>query len=125
MSQWFETSAPDRYVLLKDFAKKNRREMTESERVLWETLRKLNCGYHFRRQHSIGDYIADFICLTKKLVIEVDGGYHDEPLQQQDDQIRTDFLVSKGYTVIRFKNEEIINDQSKVIGIIKEQLFNK
>ena len=99
--------------------------MTESERMLWEVLRKLNCGYHFRRQHPIGDYIADFICLKKKLVIEVDGGYHDEPRQQQDDQIRTDFLVSKGYTVIRFKNEEIINDQSKVIGIIKEQLFNK
>ena len=125
MDKWFETSAPDRYDLLKDFAKKNRKEMTESERVLWEELRKLNCGYHFRRQHPIGDYIADFVCLKKKLVIEVDGGYHNEPQQQQNDQWRTEFMESKGYTVIRFKNEEITYDLPKVIARIKEQLFNE
>ena len=99
--------------------------MTESERVLWEKLRKLNCGYHFRRQHPIGDYIADFICLKKNLVIEIDGGYHAEPIQQQNDQWRTDYLVSKGYTVIRFKNEEISNNLHEVIMRIKEQLFNE
>ena len=121
----YETAAPDRYELLKDFAKENRREMTESERVLWEKLRKLNCGYHFRRQHPIGDYIADFICLKRKLVIEVDGGYHNEPIQQQDDQVRTEFMERKGYTVIRFKNEEISNDLQEVIMRIKEQLFNE
>ena len=121
----YETAAPDRYELLRDFAKKNRREMTESERVLWEKLRKLNCGYHFRRQHPIGDYIADFICLKKNLVIEIDGGYHAEPIQQQNDQWRTDYLVSKGYTVIRFKNEEISNNLHEVIMRIKEQLFNE
>ena len=125
MGKWFETSAPDRYELLKDFAKENRREMTESERVLWETLRKLNCDYRFRRQHPIGDYIADFICLKRKLVVEVDGGYHAEPLQQQNDQWRTDYLESKGYTVIRFKNEEISNNLHEVIMRIKEQLFNE
>jgi very-short-patch-repair endonuclease len=125
MDKWFETSAPDRYELLKNFAKKNRREMTESERVLWEELRKLNCGYHFRRQHPIGDYIADFACLKKKLVIEVDGGYHNEPLQQQNDQWRTEFMESKGYTVIRFNNEEISNNLQEVITRIKEQLFNE
>ena len=125
MDKWFETSAPDRYELLKNFAKKNRREMTESERVLWEELRKLNCGYHFRRQHPIGDYIADFACLKKKLVIEVDGDYHNEPLQQQNDQWRTEFMESKGYTVIRFNNEEISNNLQEVITRIKEQLFNE
>ena len=125
MDKWFETSAPDRYELLKDFAKNNRKEMTESERVLWEALRKLNCGYHFRRQHPIGDYITDFICLKKKLVIEVDGGYHSEPMQQQNDQMRTEYLENKGYTVIRFKNEEINNDRDMVIMRIKEQLFNE
>ena len=121
----YETAAPDRYELLKDFAKENRREMTESERVLWEKLRKLNCGYHFRRQHPIGDYIADFICLQKMLVIEVDGGYHNKPQQQQEDQWRTKFLESKGYTVIRFNNEEISNNLHEVITRIKEQLFNE
>ena len=125
MDKWFETSAPDRYELLKDFAKKNRKEMTEAERVLWEELRKLNCGYHFRRQHPIGDYIADFACLEKKLVIEVDGDYHNEPLQQQNDQWRTEFMEGKGYTVIRFKNEEITYDLPKVIARIKEQLYNE
>ena len=125
MGKWFETSAPDRYELLKNFAKENRREMTESERVLWEALRKLNCDYRFRRQHPIGDHIADFICLKRKLVVEVDGGYHAEPLQQQNDQWRTDYLESKGYTVIRFKNEEISNNLHEVIMRIKEQLFNE
>ena len=125
VGKWFETSAPDRYELLKDFAKENRREMTESEQVLWGALRKLNCGYHFRRQHPIGDYIADFICLKKNLVVEVDGGYHAEPIQQQSDQWRTDYLESKGYTVIRLKNEEISNNLQEVIMRIKEQLFNE
>ncbi|MCR4592666.1 MAG: endonuclease domain-containing protein [Bacteroidaceae bacterium] len=124
-NEWVKTSAPDRYELLKEFAKANRREMTESERVLWEALRKLNCGYHFRRQHSIGDYITDFICLKRKLVIEVDGGYHNEPMQQQDDQMRTDFLESIGYTVIRFKNEEIYNNLNEVVMRVKEKLFNE
>ena len=125
MSFHYETAAPDRYELLKDFAKKNRREMTVSERLLWEALRKLNCGYHFRRQHPIGDYIADFICIKKMLVIEVDGGYHNEPIQQQDDQVRTDYLESKGYTVIHFKNEEINNNLQEVIIRIKKQLLNE
>ena len=92
---------------------------------MWEALRKLNCGFRFRRQHPIGDYIADFICLRRKLIIEVDGGYHNEPIQQQDDQMRTDFLENKGYTVIRFKNEEISNDLHTVIMKIKEILFNE
>ncbi len=123
--KWFETSAPDRYELLKNFAKENRTKMTESESVLWEALRRLHCGYHFRRQHPIGDYIADFICLKKKLVVEVDGGYHNNPMQQQNDQMRTDYLERKGYTVIRFKNEEISDDLHEVIMRIKEQLFNE
>ncbi len=124
-NEWVKTGAPNRYELLKEFAKTNRREMTESERVLWEALRKLNCGYHFRRQHPIGDYIADFICIKRMLVIEVDGGYHNEPMQQQDDQMRTEFMESKGYTVIRFKNEEINNNLNEVVMRIKEQLFNE
>ena len=123
--KWFETSAPDRYELLKNFAKENRTKMTESESVLWEALRRLHCGYHFRRQHPIGDYIADFICLKKKLVVEVDGGYHNNPMQQQNDQMRTDYLERKGYTVIRYKNEEISDDLHEVIMRIKEQLFNE
>lgn len=96
--------------------------MTQSEIVLWNALRQEIKGYKFRRQHPIGDYIADFFCVTKRLVIEVDGGYHDDPQQQQEDQWRTDYLLSKGYHVLRFKNEEINCDTKSVISRIKEEL---
>ena len=68
------------------------------------------------------DYIADFVCLSEKLVIEVDGGYHEEPEQQYDDQIRTDYLQKRGYRVIRFKNEEVTSDIKYVINKIKDEL---
>ena len=121
----YETAAPDRYELLKDFARHNRREMTESETVLWNALREMKAGIRFRRQHPIGDYIADFICLPAKLVIEVDGGYHQEPQQQESDKQRTEFLVSKGYQVIRIKNEEISNDLNEVVMRIKAEVLNQ
>lgn len=122
MRQEYETTSPDRYDILKDFARKNRKEMTKSEDILWNTLRKNLQGYKFRRQHIIMDYIADFVCLSEKLVIEVDGGYHEEPEQQYDDQIRTDYLQKRGYRVIRFKNEEVTSDIKYVINKIKDEL---
>ena len=124
MERKHETASPDRYDLLKEFAKHNRKEMTQSETVLWNALRKEIRGIKFRRQHPIGDYIADFLCLTKKMVIEVDGGYHNDPTQQQEDQWRTENLESKGYHVIRFGNEEVYTDTKGVIRIIKEELTN-
>ena len=118
-----ETASPDRYDLLKEFAKNNRREMTLSETILWESLRKELKGFRFRRQHAIGDYIADFVCLSKKLVIEVDGGYHDTPEQQADDQIRTEVFRRMGFEVLRFKNEEVNLDVKEVIQRIKKELI--
>lgn len=122
MSNGYETAAPDRYELLKEFARKNRKEMTASESTLWNVLRHEIQGYKFRRQHAIGDYIADFVCMSEKLVIEVDGGYHEQPLQQKNDQARTEFLESKGYKVIRFRNEEVDFNVKEVIVKIKETL---
>ncbi|MBR3471910.1 MAG: endonuclease domain-containing protein [Prevotella sp.] len=122
MGYKYETAALDRYELLKAFARKNRREMTKSERILWDALRSSLKGYRFRRQHAIVDYIADFVCLSEKLVIEVDGGYHDDLDQQHDDIIRTDYLEGKGFRVIRFKNEEVDTDVRSVILRIKEEL---
>ncbi len=118
----YETAAPDRYVILKDFANKNRREMTESERILWNALRNSIQGFKFRRQHPIGDYIADFVCLSKKTVIEVDGSYHNSNEQQQNDQIRTDYLQTRGFRVIRFENEEVNSNIKGVIQSIIEEL---
>ena len=95
MEQSFKTASPLSYDLLKEHARTNRKEMTPAERNLWNSLRK-NVSYKFRRQNPIGDFIADFACVTAKIVIEVDGGYHNEPQQQQNDLWRTEFLESNG-----------------------------
>lgn len=91
MSFKFETAAIDRYEILKEFAKKNRREMTKSETILWNALRHQIQGYKFRRQHPIGDFIVDYVCLSEKLVVEVDGEYHDSLEQKIEDQARTNY----------------------------------
>ena len=70
------------YDLLRRFSKDNRRYMTPAESALWEVLRRKQFGYRFRRQHPIGEYIPDFVCLPKRLVIEVDGGINDKTIKQ-------------------------------------------
>ena len=119
----YETAAREIYDLLKEYAKSNREEMTESEKVLWNALRDNIQGYRFRRQHAIGQYIADFVCLPARLVIEVDGGYHQSPEQQEMDNIRTNYLKEKGFHVVRFSNEEVSANIKGVIQIIKDELI--
>ncbi len=119
----YETAAREIYDLLKEYAKSNREEMTESEKVLWNALRDNIQGYRFRRQHAIGQYIADFVCLPAQLVIEVDGRYHQSPEQQEMDNIRTNYLKEKGFHVVRFSNEEVSADIKGVIQIIKDELI--
>ena len=75
--EW-KTASPDRYELLKEFAKENRQFMTEAEKALWMHLKGNALGHKFLRQHIIGDYIVDFLCRDAQVVIEVDGGYHKE-----------------------------------------------
>ena len=82
-------------------------------------------GYRFRRQHPIGDYIPDFVCLPKRLVIEIDGGYHFIGNQQINDQERTHYLNLHGFDVIRFSNEEILGDTDNVIMKIQKAMDNK
>ena len=96
------------YERLKRFAKENRNRSTEAESILWEFVRAKQLGRPFKRQHIIGDYIADFACLPAKLIIEIDGGYHQLPEQQMSDEQRTEWLQSRGYKVLRFTNEEIV-----------------
>ena len=119
----YETAAREIYDLLKEYAKSNREEMTESEKVLWNALRDNIQGYRFRRQHAIGQYIADFVCLPAQLVIEVDGGYHQSLEQQEIDNIRTNYLEEKGFHVVRFSNEEVSTNIKGVIQIIKDELI--
>ena len=110
------------YDLLKEFAKENRKNPTEAESILWNCVKARQLGLPFRRQHIIGEFIADFVCLPAMLVIELDGGYHQLPEQQVSDEQRQQWLESNGFKVIRFTNEEIIGDIDKVIRIIKRNL---
>ena len=84
--------------------------MTDAESALWSQIKGNALGHKFLRQHIIGDYIVDFLCRDVQLVIEVDGGYHSERQQQEDDRVRQEWLESVGYRVIRFTNEEILCD---------------
>ena len=110
------------YPLLWAFAKENRNNPTEAEELLWFYLSNKQLGIRFRRQHIIGQYIADFACLEKKLVIELDGGYHSLPEQQINDEQRTAALQELGYRVIRFTNEELFNGIDLVLNKIKNAL---
>ena len=107
------------YPLLWAFAKQNRNNPTEAERLLWFYLSNKQLGARFRRQHIIGQYIADFACLDKMLIIELDGGYHSLPEQQISDEQRTADLQKMGYRVIRFTNEELFNGIDLVLTKIK------
>ena len=113
---------PCEYGLLKVYARENRKNMTQSESILWSMIRGKALGVTFLRQYIIGDYITDFACLEPKLVIEVDGGYHSEPRQVEDDAIRQDWLEHQGFKVIRFTNEEVECDIDNTINIIKTAL---
>ena len=93
--------------------------MTPAESALWEVLRGKQFGYRFRRQHPIGDYIPDFVCLPKRLVIEVDGGYHFIGDQQLSDQERTEYLNQHGFEVLRFTNDEVIGNTEQIIKKIQ------
>jgi very-short-patch-repair endonuclease len=121
----YNTASPDRYLLLKDFAQTNKRFPTDAERLLWEHIRAKQLSFKFNRQHIIGDYIVDFVCIEKRLVIEVDGGYHSEYKQMEKDEFRTQRLKDMGFHVIRFKNEDIVGDLAGVLNIIKNNLINR
>lgn len=118
----YRTAASDRYGLLKAFARENRKNATEAERVLWEYLRNGNLNTKVLRQHIIGDYIVDFLLPYYNLVIEVDGGYHAERTQQEDDNIRSAYLNSKGFYIIRFKNEQVLMDIDSVLERINQHI---
>ena len=118
----YRTAHPDLYMLLKDFSLQNSHDITDAERVLWEQLRGKQLGVKFRRQHIIGDYIADFICLSHRLVVEVDGEYHTYDEQKRIDQIRTDFLNKVGFNVLRFTNRQVLFEIDNVLNQIIHSL---
>ena len=120
---FFMTGGNNAYRLIEE-AKRMRKEPTDAEAALWELLRDKKLGDKFRRQHLIDDFIVDFVCLSKNLVIEVDGGYHNDPTQKEYDQQRTLYLNEKGFKVIRFSNEEVLGNTEAVLTKIKDILVN-
>ena len=116
----YRTSSPDRYRLLKDFARENRKNATLAETQLWKFLKNNTIGTKVLRQHIVGDYIVDFLLPYYNLVIEVDGGYHAERDQHEDDLARSEALNAMGLYVIRFSNEQVLFEADDVCNKIEE-----
>ena len=104
-------------------AKNMRFNMTTEESILWNLLRaKRFMGYKFKRQVLIGNYIVDFICQDRMLIIEADGGQHNHKNNIEYDINRTKYLESLGYKVLRFWNNDINNNIDGVCEVIKKNL---
>ena len=100
-----------------------RRNETKAEKLLWEKLRNNQLGgLKFRRQHPVNIYIADFYCHKFKLIIELDGDYHNQEEQKQKDEVRTEVLRLNDLKIIRFKNEEVERDINQVLTTIKNKI---
>jgi leucyl-tRNA synthetase len=120
-----ETAGLSTYGLLKELGKEQKQNPTEEENSLWQRLRAHQAGYHIRRQHFIDQYIVDFVCLDKRVTIEVDGGYHGTEEQKEYDKQRTEFLTGLGFEEIRFTNEEVRNNIDSVVEKIVQKLNSK
>ena len=121
----YQTARKSSYPLLKEKAENRKNNPTQAEMILWEYLKSKKLGgYKFRREHIIDKYIADFVCLEKGLIVEVDGGYHNDPKIRENDEFRSQFLKENfGYNVIRFTNQEVIGDIDNVLTKIQNVLI--
>jgi very-short-patch-repair endonuclease len=100
-------------------ARQLRCDPTRAEVALWEALRTRRfCGVRFRRQHVIDRFVVDFYSSEHRLAIEVDGDIHDQ--QREHDELRTEYLAARGVRVVRFRNEEVLNDLASVLAAIRE-----
>lgn len=103
--------------LARDLRKKN----TDAERYIWRHLRSKQLeGLKFRRQHPIGKYVVDFVCLEKKIIVEVDGGQHS----QEVDGTRDKWLANEGFEVLRFWNNEVLKNIDGVLEVIRLELLS-
>ena len=105
-------------------ARRLRAKATETEVLLWKRLRTIGTeGTHFRRQVPIGPYVADFACLAARLVIELDGSQHNTERRKAKDQVRTRWLESEGYRVIRFWNSDLAHNIDGVLETVYAALY--
>jgi len=111
------TANPKNYLLIKEIRDSLKNNPTQAEKLLWLYLKNKKTGYKIRRQHIIDDFIVDFVCLNKKVVIEVDGKIHLN--QKEYDELRTTRLNELEFKVIRFENEKVFLNPEKVANQIK------
>lgn len=110
---------------LKETRQYLRKNMTEAELVLWSVLKEKKLdGRKFRRQHSIGHYIADFYCSSEKLIVELDGQHHFTNNGIEKDKERDEHLALLGKKVLRFENKEVLNNLTEVLKKIKKEFNN-
>jgi len=105
---------------VKENARENRKNPTEAEDKFWQAVRNNKLGFRFRRQHAISRFLVDFVCLERKLIVEIDGPIHET--QQREDEERTSILKAEGFQVIRFTNDEIVNDLTGALEKLKSKL---
>ena len=114
----------NRKIISNKLQRKLRNAPTDAEHRLWQYLRNRQLeGCKFRRQHPFGDYILDFACLERKIVVELDGGQHADNLQY--DNARTDYLERCGFQVLRFWNNEVFNNIEGVAEVILSTLAQR
>ncbi|MFA5556643.1 MAG: DUF559 domain-containing protein [Flavobacteriaceae bacterium] len=116
----FMTANPDKAKKLVVNARENRKNSTEAEDLVWQEIRNQKLGVKFRRQHYIDNFIVDFVCLDKNLIVEVDGEYHET--QKEYDENRTYELERFGFRIIRFTNDEVLKNTKEVLSKIKTEL---
>jgi very-short-patch-repair endonuclease len=105
------------------FARDLRRTQTDAERRIWARLRnKQLLDSKFRRQHAIGPYFADFVCLEIGLIVELDGGQHNDVDHIEYDAARSEFLAKAGFEVIRFWDNDVMRETDAVISMIAERI---
>jgi very-short-patch-repair endonuclease len=106
-------------VKRKTFARTLRKNTTRAEMYLWQRIRRKQLSAKFRRQQQIGDYIVDFVCFERKLIIEVDGGQH---VERRADKIRDEWFENQGFKVIRFWNNDVFQNADGVLKVIAENI---
>jgi urocanate hydratase/very-short-patch-repair endonuclease len=119
----FQTANPATYKLIKEFVDEHRKFPTEAESVFWNFIKSKKLeNYKFRQQHIIGDYIADFVCLDRMLVIEIDGLIHQLPNVKVNEDERTKWLNEAGFEVMRFTNDEVLLDSENTLNKLLKKL---
>lgn len=106
-----------------DFARTLRAQATDAVRLVWSLLRSRRLGgFRLRRQHPFGPYILDFYCVQARLALEIDGGQHGAERKRRDDELRDEYLRSRGVRVLRFSNLEVLQETEAVLEAVWRRL---